>query len=84
METNIDVLQKLKGICKLYGWDTIEIVSTLNGRPVYELPNSNIPNGAKTGRPHLYSATTDGMVFELDSDEIHTVIVSYNGLRERV
>ena len=84
METNRDVLQKLKGICKLYGWDTIEIVSTLNGRPVYELRDSNIPDGAKPGRPHLYSTTIDGMVFELDSDEIHAVIVSYNGLRECV
>jgi len=84
METSTDILRKLKGICKLNRWDTIEIVSTLNGRAVYELRDSSIPEGAKTGRPHLYSTTADGMVFELDSDKVHAIIVSYNGLRESV
>lgn len=84
METSSSIIRELKRLCKLYRWNTIEIVSTLNGRPVYELRDSNIANGAKTGRPHLYSATAKGEVFELNPEEIHSVIVSYDGLRQRV
>ena len=84
METNIEVLKQLKRIGDTNHWDVIEIVSSINGRPVYELRNSKIPDFAKTGRPHLFSYNLDGIVFELDSKQIHEAIISYNGLRKRV
>ena len=84
METKAELIKQLKMIGRTNHWDVIEIISSLNGRPVYRLRNSRIPKGAKTGRPHLYSVTADGVVFELDSKQIHEVIVSYSGFCERV
>ncbi|MBR5102934.1 MAG: hypothetical protein IK092_07400 [Muribaculaceae bacterium] len=84
MKIDEEVLKQLKMIGRTNHWDVIEIISSLNGRPVYRLRNSRIPKGAKTGRPHLYSVTADGIVFELDSKQIHEVIVSYSGLCKRV
>lgn len=84
MENEKEILKQLKRIGDLHHWDVIEIISILDGRPVYRLRNSLIPKGAKTGRPHLYSITTDGALFELDSAQVHNVIVSYNGLCKRV
>ena len=84
MGKSIEVIEQLKRIGDTNHWDVIEIVSSLNGRPVYRLRNSKIPKGAKTGRPHLYSVTAIGAVFELDSKQIHEVIVSYSGLCKRV
>lgn len=79
METKTELIKQLRMIGNANHWDVIEIISTLNGRPVYRLRNSKIPKGAKTGRPHLYSVTADGILFELDSKQIHEVIVSYSG-----
>ena len=84
MEKNNKVLEQLKRIGNTNHWDVIEIVSPLNGRPVYELRDSKIPDFAKTGRPNLYSYNLDGIVFELDSKQIHEAIISYNGLRQLV
>ena len=84
METDKEIIKQLKRIGELNHWDVIEIVSFLDGRPVYQLRNSSIPKGAKTGRPHLYSVTADSIIFELDSAQVHKVIVSYNGLRKRI
>ena len=84
METKKEVLKQLKRIGETNHWDVIEIVSSLNGRPVYELRNSKIPDFTKTGRPHLYSYNLGGIVYELDSKQIHEAIISYNGLRQLV
>lgn len=84
METKTELIKQLRMIGNANHWDVIEIVSSLNGRPVYELRDSKIPDFAKTGRPHLYSYNLDGIVFELDSKQIHEAIISYNGLRKRV
>ena len=84
METTNEILKQLKRIGETNRWDVIEIISSLNGRPVYRLRNSRIPKGAKTGRPHLYSVTANQIVFELDSKQIHEVIVSYSGLCKRI
>jgi len=84
MEKNNITLRQLQRIGESNGWDVIEIISSLDGHPVYRLRNSAIPKGARTGRPHLFSTTSDGKVFELDSNQIHAVIVSYNGLCKRL
>lgn len=82
--TKEQVLVQLKKICMEHNWDIIEEVAYLNGSPVYELRNSSIAKYAKTGRPHLYSLTRLGRVFELNESQVHKVIVSYNGLRKRL
>ncbi|MBR1386780.1 MAG: hypothetical protein IJ553_00010 [Alloprevotella sp.] len=82
--TDENVLNQLRAIGAKHNWDVIEEVSELYGRPVYELRNSSIRPGAKTGEPHLYSYTPQGVVFELDYDEALSVIVSFAGLRKRI
>ena len=77
-------LQRLKQIGKTNGWDAIFEIGTYNGRPLYQLYNSQIPKNAKTGMPHLYSLTSTGTVFELDSQQTHDAIISYKGFRKRL
>ena len=78
------IIQKLRQIGKSNNWDIIEEISSLDGRPVFRLRNSKIQKGAKTGYPHLYSVSEKGEVFELSSEQIHEVIVLYNGLCKRI
>ena len=78
------ILQQLKQIGKANNWDAIYDVGYFNGRPLYLLRNSNIPHGAKTGRPHLYSLTLTGSVFALDDEQIHKATVSYKGFSKRL
>ena len=84
METDKIILEQLKKIAESFHCDIIEITNYLDGRPVYELRNSAIPKGAKTGRPLLYSITANKVLFELDSTQVHKMIVSYKGLRKRI
>lgn len=78
------VLETLKIIGKSYGWDAIYEIAKFRGQPVYELRNSSIPKGAKTGYPHLYSLNEKIELYELDTTEIHEVIVSRNLFRKRL
>lgn len=84
METDKIILEQLKKVAESLHCDIIEITNFLDGRPVYELRNSAIPKGAKTGRPILFSTTANNVLFELDSAQVHKMIVSYKGLRKRV
>ena len=81
---NKQILRQLQQIGKANGWDEIFDVGTFNGRPLYMLRNSQIPQGAKTGQPHLYSLTKTGSVYELDDEQIHEATVSYNGFCKRL
>lgn len=81
---NESILKQLRSLGKLHNWDIIEEIAELNGFPVYELRNSMISKYAKTGRPHLYSLTRIGMLYKLNENQVHEVIVSYNGLRKRI
>ena len=82
--TTKQTLQQLQQIGKANGWNEIYHIGAFNGRPLYQLRNSIIPQGAKTGQPHLYSLTATGSVFELDSQQVHEATVSYNGFRKRL
>ena len=81
---NNDIISQLHLIGKANKWDVIELVASLNRHPVFRLRNSKIETGAKTGLPHLYSVTSRGIVFELNQDQIHSVIVSYDGFCKRI
>ena len=81
---NNDIISQLHLIGKANKWDVIEQVAVLNRYPVFRLRNSKIETGAKTGLPHLYSVTNEGRVFELNRDQIHDVIVSYDGFCKRL
>ena len=84
METDKEIIKQLKRIAESLHCDIIEITNFLDGRPMYRLRNSAIPKGAKTGRPILFSFTADHVLFELDSVQVHEMIVSYKGLCKRV
>lgn len=80
-------LQQLQQIGKANNWDEIYEIGSFNGHPLYQLHNSKIPKNAKTGLPHLYSLTSSGTVFELDSQQTHEAIVLYKsnkGFRKRI
>lgn len=70
--------QQLQQICASNHWNVIKEVIKIDGKPVYLLTNSEIPNRAKTGFPHLYSVTDQGRIFELSTDQTHAVMVLYN------
>ena len=84
METTNEILKQLRTIGESNNCDIIEIISFLDNRPVYRLRNSRIPKGHKTGRPFLLSVNMKGKIFELDSSQVHHVIVSYNGFCKRI
>jgi hypothetical protein len=77
-------LQQLQQISKANHWDAIFEVGSFNGRPVYQLRDSRIPKGARVGDPHLFSLTATGSAYQLDDEQTHKFIVSYEGFRKRI
>lgn len=78
------VLNQLRSIGRDNHCDIIEEISILDGRPVFRLRNSKISETAKTGEPFLLSFNKSGIVFELNDEQIHKVIVSYDGTCKRL
>lgn len=78
------IRRQLQLIAKANNCDLIYELSPFNGKPVFQFRDSSIPKGAKTGRPLLFSLTDTGTLFELNSEQIHQVIISYNGFRKRI
>lgn len=72
------VKRQLDKICTINGWDVVSEVDTMDGKPVYLLTCSAIPRGAKTGFPHLFSVTDRGRVFELTTEQVHSLMVRHN------
>ncbi len=77
------IMQQLQEIAKQKKKDVIELVAELDGQPVFRLRKSSIPKGAKVGYPFLLSVR-NGDVYELNHEQIHQVIVSYNGFCKRL